>query len=83
MKYYKTQTWSIEITPVEVDRVTDKSVYIDGSRCQSLSNYEAYHPTWEAAKQWYITRAQSKIERLERQLRDAKDELAEAELLKP
>ena len=51
MKLYKSRTGycnSIEL--VEVDRMTDKSVWIEGLCLRRVTEWEVYHTTFEEAK---------------------------------
>jgi len=52
MKFYKAQRnpWRAEIKEVEVERATDKSVWIRGQRNARFNSGENYFPTWEEAK---------------------------------
>ena len=53
MKMYKTDIWSYgsPITEVEVERVSDKSIWIKGNRRSKISSYECYFDTLNEAKE--------------------------------
>ena len=55
MKKYKvilSSRWGCEaiIEEVEVERETDKSIWVSGHRCAKASEYATYLDTWEQAK---------------------------------
>ena len=54
MKKYKVRLstrWSndAEIEEVEVEKETDKSIWINGNRCAKVTDYASYFNTWERA----------------------------------
>ena len=53
MTKYKTErsSYSVEakITPVEVEKETDVSVWIKGARNAKVTDWHIYHDTWQAA----------------------------------
>ncbi len=60
------------IKVVEVEKFTDKTVWIKGRRNSRSSQYDRYFPSFEEAKKFVI-------ERFERRLQSAKDELYRCE----
>jgi hypothetical protein len=69
MKYYKAyySTWNPinPITEVDVDRVTDQSVFVGGRRNAMTTDREAYRETFALAKEWLTTKAQTDLDQAE------------------
>lgn len=63
MKYYKAKTgdWDKNIVEVDVENVTDKSVWIKGRRHATRSIWESYFPTFEAAKKFLLDEVEEDI----------------------
>jgi hypothetical protein len=63
--WFKTRvsSYSLEakITPIEVDRSTDKSVYIGGRKSAKSTTYDQLHPTWQAAHQFLMETAERRL----------------------
>jgi ribosome recycling factor len=59
MKYFKTGWGSI--TEVEVEKVTDSYVYINGRRNKIKTSYEGYYKSYEEAVTNIIADAQEKL----------------------
>ena len=55
MKMWKTR-WS-DIVEVEVERISEKSVWINGRRRDLRSSCEVYHETWDAAHAYILDQA--------------------------
>lgn len=60
--WYKTSSWGERITSVEIERYSDTSVWISGKRRARVAEYAAYFPTWQAAKDYLLARAERKLE---------------------
>lgn len=62
---FKTHKWDLGelIEEVEVEKETDKSVWINGRRCAKESSFENYHATWEQAHEHLTARAEAKLGR--------------------
>jgi hypothetical protein len=69
---YRTCSYGCEIETIEVERKTEKSVWINESRSARTSDWEQYFDTFEEAKNHLIKQAEEKIE-------SAKNNLAIAE----
>jgi len=67
-----------EITLVKIKKETDKFVYIKGHREAKNSEYISYHKTWNDAKNELIKIEQNKINKIELQLKYAKEKLSKA-----
>lgn len=79
MIFYKTSGRGFsEIVPVEVERETEVSVFIKGSRCAKTSDWTQYHKTWEEAKKHVVDRTRAQFERIYEQLEDKREELQKA-----
>jgi hypothetical protein len=70
------------IDPVEVERETDSSVFINGRRHNKITSYECYFPTWEAAKEHLLQEHELKVLDARRRLQDASDKLGNMKGLK-
>lgn len=69
------------IREIEIDRETEKSVWVNGSRRDKVSQYEWFHDSWMAAKDHLLRRAESLVESHERSLNSAKRLLEETKAL--
>jgi len=74
---YKTGGWKELIEVVEITKVTEKSVWIEGLRTaiSKRSNYGSYWDTMEEAKEHLKEKYNSRIESLEIKLKRAKYDL--------
>ena len=74
MKYYEIQEgdWRTNITEIEVERETDESIWIAGSRSAKRTQSKCYFPTFESGKQWLISRAKEQIDQDEIRLSKSK-----------
>lgn len=61
MKKYVTTKHGCEIDEVEVEKETEKSVWINGDRHSKSSSYNTYHNSFEDAKNHLITTAENRI----------------------
>lgn len=71
------------IEPIEVDRITNKSYYIDGKRKQMKGEYFHHFLTFDMAKEVLVNRAESRILLLEAKLKKAIRFKAQIKELKP
>ena len=66
MTKYKTEVTefsvSAKITPVEVEKETDQSVWVEGYRHAKKSQYHQYHDTWEEAHGYLLSQVQSRVD---------------------
>lgn len=76
--------WGIEakITPVEVDKETDTSVWIGGRRAYKVSNYEVYHDTWRNAHAYLLSNANVHAKVAQRNLEVANSNLGNVKGMK-
>jgi len=51
-----------QITPVEIERFTDLSVFINGRAQRREGQYENFFPSWEYAKAFCVKRAEQNVE---------------------
>lgn len=65
---YKADTIFNQILQVEIDKETDKSVWINGRRTSKISNYESYHNTFQEAKDYIIERQTKRYHRAKENL---------------
>ena len=83
MTYYKTGSYGILITTVNVVRETDKCVYVINKfnnkeeRCFKSATYENYFASYDEAKCFLQTKKQIKIKQIESSLERQKLELNE------
>lgn len=80
MKMYKTGQGYINGLPprayireVEVDRVTDKSIFANGRREGRYVNYSQYHETWEDAWNYLREKSEEAIAYAEKKLKIAQE----------
>ena len=81
MKMFNTKWERIE--EVDVERVSESSVWINGQRRAIRSSWEAYHETWEAAHKHVLGIAEYKLEKAHRDLTRAQSKLATVKAMKP
>jgi len=72
--------WGV-IEQVEVDRVTEKCVWIAGRKHSLVADWESFHLTYAAAKGHAVMRAQEKCDLAQRRLTEAQENLQEANAL--
>ena len=70
------------ITSIEIDKETDKSVWINGRREAKRSEYRVYHDTWDDAKTFLLNRAESQVNSARYALNQAKGLLGNVKGLK-
>lgn len=79
--WYEVSKWNYRgppITPVEVQRNSDSSVWIDGRRAAITSECSRYFPTWEEAKAHLVDRETKSVEYKRSALAKAESDLAAA-----
>ena len=68
MKKYKTSNgyyrygFGIKIIEIEIERETEKSIWVDGRLMAKYSNYGVYHDTWKDAWDYLIIHATRKLD---------------------
>ena len=76
MVRYKTERteWRVEakITPVEVEKETDVSVWIGGRRHGKVTDWHIYHDTWRAAHNYLTEVAERHVNRAKLALEQTK-----------
>jgi hypothetical protein len=70
--------WDFGIVRMEVDKVTDKSVWIDGRRVARDSEGTRIADSFEEAKSWLVGVAQRKMEAAEQRVAEAKADMQKA-----
>jgi hypothetical protein len=70
------------IEPVEVEKETASSVWINGRRNNKRSGYDSYFDTWEEAKAYLLEQAERKVAGRRRSLEAANGELGNIRGLK-
>lgn len=83
MLKYKTGGFVKPIEPVEIERETDKCVYIRGCRHAKLTDYYAFHDTWDEAKAYLMSKAEDSVFNARRNLERANSHLGNIKGLKP
>lgn len=74
---YKVVKWSAKpISAVKVDRETEKSVWVRGSRLAKVSSYHWFSDSWEEAKEHLLREKEERVERCRIELEMAERELA-------
>lgn len=58
---WKTARWSEGIKSVLVERETETSVFIDGSRRAKRTSYTSYHDTWDEAHAYLLEIAEREL----------------------
>lgn len=81
--WFVARRYGQRISAVEVDRFSEKSVWIKGKRHERLSRYESYYPTWQEAKDALITKAEASVYSARLQLERLNGELGNIKGLKP
>lgn len=80
---YRTGSWGREpIETIEIERETDKCVWIAGSRHNKISGYYMFHDSWVEAKSHLLNRAERNLESARRSLQRCQDELGNIKGLK-
>lgn len=79
IKYY---AYFGTIKPVEVERVTDNSVWVRGRRSNREGTYDGYFDSWEEARQFLLKKAQVKLDSARRHLEAAQSEYGNIKGLK-
>lgn len=78
MIFYEVNRWRGTVDPIEVERETEVSIWIDGKKCARHTQYNDYYPSFDEAKMALINRIQRKITSLEAQLAIEKEMLVNA-----
>ena len=81
MKMWKAR-WQ-EIVEVEVERVSDAYVWINGRRRNRRGSWETYHESWEKAKAHLIAEAERECQQAAYQLDYAHAKLEKVRALTP
>lgn len=79
--YYKTNRHSLEITPVTVERETEKTLWINGRQTRRYGNYETFHYSFDSAKKHLLIQAEIKMRRAQAMMTQAKRDLREIKAL--
>ena len=79
--YWKLR-YNNEISPVTVDRATDKSVWVKGRRVALSSDWESYHKSWEEAHKALLRNAETSLKCWQGKLTQAEAHLAAVRAMK-
>ncbi len=71
-----------EIKKVEIERETEASVWVKGSKRAKSTSWERYHDTYEDARRHVINEAEKEVATARRELETAERKLATAKALK-
>jgi hypothetical protein len=84
---YETHNYGTPITPVEVERETENSIWIKGTKRAKKSNYSSFFDTIQQAKQYLLNKADKSIVTAENSVAYLKEEkrklLLELEKINP
>lgn len=72
-----------KIRPIEIERSTDKNVWIEGHRCPRNTKWRSYFPTWEEAHAHLLQRAETNLVRVRRLLQRAQSTHGNIKGMKP
>jgi hypothetical protein len=77
-------SWGVvtKITPVEVERESDSSLWINGRRSAKTSQHETYHDTWDQAHAHLMERANQNCESARYNLQTANGKLGNVKGMK-
>lgn len=80
---YRTVRWdAAKIQVVEIERETDNSIWINGSRQSKGSSHCRFHDSWEEARDHLMKLAEGKVSSLRNELERARSELGNVKGLK-
>lgn len=82
MKVYRTK-WDERIEDVEAERMTDKSVWINGTRNAVRTGYNNYFASWDEAKSFLVEKAETGLAHAKRKVDMARSRLETVKALKP
>jgi DNA-binding transcriptional regulator GbsR (MarR family) len=83
IKMYKAESWITEkIITIKVGKVTEKSIWVGGSRRARYSAYDNYFKTFDEAKTFLIEQAQKKVDIASATLAREQEKLTKVYLLK-
>ena len=72
LKHIAEHGWRNEIRPIEVEKETESSVWVDGRRIQKVTHGKDIHDTWEEAHAYLTEVAEMKVENCRAALERAK-----------
>ena len=73
--WFKLREWFDEIEPVEVEKTTENSVWINGCRHSKLAGFENYFKTRKEAAEFLLELRVAKLENAKRNLDHARSNL--------
>lgn len=80
---YRTGYWGrSKIEAIEIEKETEKCVWVNGSRMSKHSDYCIFHDSWDKAKEFLLARAEQKLHSARSLLQYAQDELGNIKGLK-
>jgi hypothetical protein len=76
MKQYEVQLrWGYKITPIEVEKETESSVWVNGRRRAKATAYDQIFKTLPEAKKFMISRCEREIAEYEKRISEAREAL--------
>jgi hypothetical protein len=81
MIWYRANRNYLEIQEVEVEKETYSCLIINGNRCFKRTNYDAYFPTRDGAKDYIVYYYQSRAVELEDRLESVREQIKKAKSL--
>ena len=85
MTKYRTENimWGVNptIVPVEIERESGASLWINGKRVAKQSNRQAYHDTWEEAHAYLLENALQQVDECGKKLERAKGRLTNVTMM--
>ena len=82
IKKYRTGSYGEPIEVVEVDRETEKSVWIKGHRNEKITNYHSYFDSWSEAHDYLVKKFRNEMSRSKAKYDGAKNRYQEVLSLK-
>jgi hypothetical protein len=81
MTYYEARYSTYTITPIEVEKETDQSIWSNGRQYRKINTYGGYFKTRDDAKQSIINHYAGIVKQIKSQLRYYEEELSKAQKL--
>lgn len=74
--------WGYRITPIEIEKETEKSIWVNGKRRMRGDAYNRIFPTLKEAKQFMVERCKREIAGYEKNLSEVRLALSNLEAIK-
>ncbi len=82
VKYVTEHDWGVSIKQTEIDKETEKSVWIDGRRNAKRSDWYNYFDTWGEARDFLMGKAEEKLRTARLMLQNAQGYMGNVKGLK-